>query len=162
MDIVEDTPQRLVIELRPWKQSLTYLAITLTFCFLVLEAFARNLDLTTTLFLLSATVILWAAFFAQAQRTRIVLDRQAGLMRVFRKHLFGQRGAMVPLSKIKATHVELIEDHQLPWKYRFGVVHSEPTQNSDHLILPAFMSRADVDRMDLKVRVWLDPSRAAA
>lgn len=162
MEIIEKTPDHLVIELRPWKQSLTYLAITLTFCFLLIEAVARELGLTTTLFLLSATVILWAGFFAQAQRTRIALDRSAGLMRVYHRHLFGQRGTVVPLNTIKATHVQLIEDNQLPWKYRFGIVHSEPTQKSDHLILPAFMSRSDVDCMDLAVRVWLDSRRLAA
>lgn len=164
MEIVEDTPKRLVMVSRPWSQSLFLLGVALFFTHGGF-AFLREGEFPEATLVIALTPLIWLLFFFQAQGTRLIFDRETGALIALRKRMIGQRGFVIPLSTIEAVRAErLPASRRSPWRYILRLDTGEPQKlfGARNLLVPGILKQNEAEGAAARISAWLDSARAAA
>jgi hypothetical protein len=104
MQVTHETPDRLVLEQRPW-----VLGAVLIICILALLALAMLLYATTAWLTLGfglAALLLAVCFVVFVQRVIVIFDRAAGALVIRKRSLMGQEERTLALPDVTRAEVE--------------------------------------------------------
>ncbi len=104
MQVIEDTPARLVLEEKPWLIG-TLLALGIV-VFLALALFLFHESGWLALGFGLATALLALCFVVFVQRVIVIFDRAAGALVIRTRNLMGQRERTLPLAEVTRAEVE--------------------------------------------------------
>ncbi|MCX7288686.1 MAG: hypothetical protein NTW20_14330 [Rhodobacterales bacterium] len=104
MRIVEETPDRLTLEDRPWVLGTVLAIVILVMALIALLTVAENIWLGLGMALGAA--LFGAAFVAFVRRVIVIFDRRAGAVVIRTASLTGQTEATHPLADIRGAGVD--------------------------------------------------------
>jgi hypothetical protein len=109
MKIIEDTPDRLTLEDRPWILGVILAVVILIFVLIALLTVAENIWLGLGMGL--GALMFGLAFVAFVRRVIVIFDRGAGAVVIRSVSLLGQKEQTLALPDLRGAIVETIVSH---------------------------------------------------
>lgn len=106
MKVLANTPDRLILERRPWILAISILLFTLVFVAIGLSQVASGQILGSLAFGLGGGLVGFIGFWAFVRRTQVILDRGYGTVTIRRRSLFGFTQEVYPLDEVTGAEVE--------------------------------------------------------
>ena len=161
--IVTDTPDRLVLEYRPWMLSLGLAGLCVFMMWVALDAWNSGDKGTAGLVLVIIAGLLGPALWFATERVQVVFDRREGHCILRRKRLTGCHTESHPLARITRAMVQTHKGGQDdPDSHRVALVIGPDSLENRHGLTRSYRSGNGADETVSRVNAWLDSVRQQA
>jgi apolipoprotein N-acyltransferase len=159
MKVLENSANRLVLRVRPWKLAALIGSFVLVFAAVVIaKAIARDVEEAGRAALPMALLAL--AFIVFVRETVLTLDRPAGEVTIAIRSVFGRRATLMDLADIRQATAEADPQGEHDSKRR-------PLQRpvlvlQDGRVVPilgSYSSGGDTDALLVVLKPWLNPGK---
>ena len=153
MKVIEDRPERLTMERRPWILGLAIVAFTMVFVTVGLVMLLDG-DLSGLIFALGGGGMGVVGIWAFVRRTRIIFDTATGTVTIRRRSLTGFTEEVLPLDQVDRASVQTSRGDKTD-THRPVLVMKEGAAEPYVPIVPVYASGRGAGRAAKVINTWL-------